>query len=159
MSWPVTTRIFWLLVAILIAHWTLRCWTVQLLRCWEGGFIGLGEGFSFGLFIFGPKYRAKKRSAHKWMNFLSASAKMAIGWQGKTTSRMWAVWSQWRFWRACWGPGWEWSTPTTGWRAGFFFSNRDRWEGFVLCGGAGGVNYQLLMEGSLVFCHVVHRVL
>ena len=32
----------------------------------------------FGLFIFGPKYFAKKRSAHNVMNFLSTSAKLTI---------------------------------------------------------------------------------
>ena len=41
-------------------------------------FLGLGEKFSFDLFIFGPKYCAQKKSVHTLVNFLSGSAKLAI---------------------------------------------------------------------------------
>ncbi|KAJ3581933.1 hypothetical protein NHX12_016070 [Muraenolepis orangiensis] len=44
----------------------------------ESWFQGLGEGFSFILFIFGPKYSAKKKGVHTLLNFLSGAAKMAI---------------------------------------------------------------------------------
>ncbi|KAJ3587993.1 hypothetical protein NHX12_011587, partial [Muraenolepis orangiensis] len=46
-----------------------------LLKSW---FQGLGEEFSFILFIFGPKYSAKKKGVHTLLNFLSGAAKMAI---------------------------------------------------------------------------------
>ncbi|KAJ3586247.1 hypothetical protein NHX12_012647 [Muraenolepis orangiensis] len=47
-----------------------------LLKSW---FQGLGEElFSFILFIFGPKYSAKKKGVHTLLNFLSSAAKMAI---------------------------------------------------------------------------------
>ena len=62
-----------------LAHLFVQCPRLSALfgqlRRW---FQGFGEGFSFGLFIFGPKYFAKKRSADNVMNFLSASAKLAI---------------------------------------------------------------------------------
>ncbi|KAJ3582193.1 hypothetical protein NHX12_015766, partial [Muraenolepis orangiensis] len=44
----------------------------------ESWFQGLGEEFSFILFIFGPKYSAKKKGVHTLLNFLSGAAKMAI---------------------------------------------------------------------------------
>ena len=47
----------------------------DILKRW---FQGLGEDFSFGLFIFGPKYSAKKKNVHTLMNFLSGVAKLAI---------------------------------------------------------------------------------
>lgn len=47
----------------------------DLLKVW---FQGLGEVFSFSLFIFGPKYCAKKKTVHTLLNFLSGSAKLAI---------------------------------------------------------------------------------
>ena len=62
---------------------------------------------------------------------------------------MWAAWSQCWFWRACWVPGWEWSTPTERWQHAGFLLNIDCWEGSVLCGGARGVNYELQSEGML----------
>ena len=40
-------------------------------------FQGLGETFSFNLFIFGPKYFAKKKYVITLLNFLSGSAKLA----------------------------------------------------------------------------------
>ncbi|KAJ3605666.1 hypothetical protein NHX12_027711 [Muraenolepis orangiensis] len=46
-----------------------------LLKSW---FQGLGEEFSFILFIFGPKYSAKKKGVHTLLNFLSGAAKMSI---------------------------------------------------------------------------------
>ena len=39
----------------------------ELLKRW---FQGLGDNFSFGLFIFGPKYCAKKKSVHTLVNLL-----------------------------------------------------------------------------------------
>ena len=41
-------------------------------------FQGLGERFSFKLFIFGSKYAARKKSVHVLLNFLSGKAKLAI---------------------------------------------------------------------------------
>lgn len=41
-------------------------------------FQGYGVRFSFDLFIFGPKYQAKKKSVYTLMNFLFGSAKLAI---------------------------------------------------------------------------------
>ena len=62
----------------------------ELLKRW---FQGLGENFSFGLFIFGPKYCAKKKSVHTLVNFLSGSAKLAEMQEPGSVS---VVWSQ------CW---------------------------------------------------------
>ncbi|KAK0140342.1 hypothetical protein N1851_022699 [Merluccius polli] len=62
-----------------LAHLFIQCPRLaalfELLKRW---FQGLGEDFSFGLFIFGPKYSAKKKSVHTLVNFLSGSAKLAI---------------------------------------------------------------------------------
>ncbi|KAJ3590378.1 hypothetical protein NHX12_008329 [Muraenolepis orangiensis] len=44
-----------------------------LLKSW---FQGLGEEFSFVLFIFGPKYSVKKKGVHTLLNFLSGAAKI-----------------------------------------------------------------------------------
>ena len=41
-------------------------------------FQGFGEVFSFTLFIFGPKYCQRKKSAHTLINFISGAAKLAI---------------------------------------------------------------------------------
>ncbi|KAJ3608922.1 hypothetical protein NHX12_023450 [Muraenolepis orangiensis] len=66
-----------------------------LLKSW---FQGLGEEFSFILFIFGPKYSAKKKGVHTLLNFLSGAAKMAI-W----LTRRNRVWGAWRCCRCCGG--------------------------------------------------------
>lgn len=62
-----------------LAHLFVECprlsALVELLKLW---FQRLGESFSFSLFIFGPKYSAKRKSVHTLLNFLSGSAKMAI---------------------------------------------------------------------------------
>ena len=39
--------------------------------------LGLGEFFSFNLFVFGPKYSAKKKVFHILMIFLSGVTKLA----------------------------------------------------------------------------------
>ncbi|TWW53858.1 Transposon TX1 uncharacterized 149 kDa protein ORF 2 [Takifugu flavidus] len=41
-------------------------------------FLGLGEGFSFRTFIFGPHYRARRKAVHQLVNVLSGTAKLAI---------------------------------------------------------------------------------
>lgn len=51
---------------------------VSLFELCKRLFQGLGETFSFELFIFGPKYSAKKKSVWTLLNFLSGSAKLAI---------------------------------------------------------------------------------
>ena len=47
----------------------------ELVRVW---FQGLGEAFSFELFIFGPRYSAKKKGVHTLINFLSGVAKLSV---------------------------------------------------------------------------------
>ena len=51
------------------------CALFELLERW---FRGLGELFVFDLFIFGPKYCAKKKDVHSLVNFVSGAAKLAI---------------------------------------------------------------------------------
>ncbi|KAL7887731.1 hypothetical protein AOLI_G00054520 [Acnodon oligacanthus] len=41
-------------------------------------FSSLGEAFSFHLFIFGPKYRVRRKNVFVLLNFLSGTAKLAI---------------------------------------------------------------------------------
>lgn len=45
------------------------------LQAW---FRGLGEQFSLPLFIYGPKYSARKKNVHTLLNFLSGMSKLAI---------------------------------------------------------------------------------
>lgn len=62
-----------------LAHLFVECPRLApvfvLLRAW---FQGLGEVFSFVLFIFGPRYVAKNKAVHTLLNFLSGTAKLAI---------------------------------------------------------------------------------
>ena len=51
---------------------------VSLFELLKKMFRGLGETFSFNLFIFDPKYFAKKKYVITLLNFLSGSAKLAI---------------------------------------------------------------------------------
>ncbi len=41
-------------------------------------FAGIGEGFSFEIFIYGPKYSASRKNMLTLLNFLSGTAKLAI---------------------------------------------------------------------------------
>ena len=41
-------------------------------------FLGLGEVFSFEVFIFGPKYSVTTKNVHMLLNFMSGMVKLAI---------------------------------------------------------------------------------
>ena len=62
-----------------LAHLSVQCPRLSALFQWlKSCFQGFGELFSLGLFIFGPKYSAKKKNVHTLLNFLPGSAKLAI---------------------------------------------------------------------------------
>ena len=62
-----------------LLHLFIKCprleHTFNLLKLW---FSGLGEGFSFERFIFGPKYSVSKKVIHTLLNFMSGMVKLAI---------------------------------------------------------------------------------
>ena len=49
--------------------------------------MGFGKVFSSELFVFGPKYAARKRSIHVLVNFISAMSKLAIWLTRKNRNR------------------------------------------------------------------------
>ena len=71
-----------------IAHLFLQCSRLEgLFRLLRGLFFGFGESFSWELFVFGPRYAAKKKESHVLINFLSAMAKLAIWLTRKNKTR------------------------------------------------------------------------
>uniref|UniRef100_A0A3Q3ERM5 Reverse transcriptase domain-containing protein n=1 Tax=Labrus bergylta TaxID=56723 RepID=A0A3Q3ERM5_9LABR len=62
-----------------LSHLFVECPRLSLLFVlMKSLFEALGEDFSYAVFVFGPKYSAKKKTVHTLMNFLSGSAKLAI---------------------------------------------------------------------------------
>ena len=71
-----------------LAHLFLQCDRLGgLFRFLTVLCLGLGVGFSYDLFIFGPRYSAREKDCHVLVNFASAVAKLAIWLTRKNKTR------------------------------------------------------------------------